>query len=113
MKTKHSISIGVGLFFLGLLIIVLTANESLFKRTPKVYFASGGSATVEKVKTPLMASISARQRARVVTFSLRLSDAGGKKISRLRFATGSPKRPIVEVFNTLGKRVYTCTLEYG
>ncbi len=113
MKTKHYIGIALGLLLLGVMAIFLTADKPLSLHKSKVYFTSGGSATGEEVKTPLKASVIAQQRARRVTFSLQLSDAGGKKIRSLHISTGRSKRPKVEIFNALGERVYACTLEYG
>ena len=109
MKAKHYIIIVFGLLLLGFLVL----GPTVCTPKPGVHFVSGKRATGEEVKTPLQGSLIVQQRGRRITFLLGLRDAEGKKISNLRIPAGRPKPPKVEILNTLGERVYTCTLEYG
>ena len=109
MKAKYYIIIVFGLLLPGLLVL----GPTVCTPKPSVHFVSGKGATGEEVKTPLQGSLIVQQRGRRITFSLGLHDADDKKISSLRLPTGRPKPPKVEILNTLGERVYTCTLEYG
>ena len=112
MKAKSYIIV-FSLLLLGFFVLGPTVCNPMSKSKPGVHFDSGKHATGEKVKTPLQGSVIVRQQGKRITFSLGLRDAEGKKIRSLRLPTGRPKPPKVEILNTLGERVYACTLEYG
>ena len=113
MKAKHYVIITIGVLLLGVVVIGRTVRNSLFRGTSRAYFAKGGQASGEEIKTPLKASLNVQQRRGMITFLLRLRDATGKDIRSLRLPTGRPKPPKVAILNSQGEKVYTCTLEYG
>ena len=92
---------------------VLSLNCSKSSRGGGAKFVDGGSVSAENLKTPLQASVQVQQRRGTVQFSLKLTDAEGRQIQSLRTPRGRPAPPKLRILDDQGKRVYSCTLEYG
>ena len=80
----------------------------------KVVEVKADQMTEIPIGSPLTASITAKQSGRTVRLSLVLTDASGANVDDLTGPKGGrPPAPKVEIFDTEGKSVYKCTLEYG
>jgi hypothetical protein len=87
----------------------------------KAIDAPAGRTTDVVVGSPLSAALKITPRKATlgqthVRMDLVLADAGGRAVDYVHnpdSRNGRPDRPVVEIFDAAGKRVYTCKLEYG
>lgn len=114
-KAEGKISVVVWIVLAAILFILLRVTCSRIFRAPAVQFSDNGSCSAKDLKTPLQGMVQV-QKARKRGYwylSLKLADADGRPIQYITTDKGRPPAPKVEIFSEDGKKVYSCTLEYG